>query len=269
MTTQVIVASEDAYVQSDTPTTVYNTTGLWARSGSLIQHAYLKFPLPAAPAGEILSTAVLKIRTQTGGGGAAGAQNVHLITGTWDEATVTYNTRPTQGTQIGTLAGPSAADTVYNITLTAAEVEAFINGTLQIGFYNAGADDGFGFWSSEHAASTYRPELTLTYVPGVTEGTETPVAAATLSGITGGDGGPYTIVGASQTGGTSIGTLSWSGLTVWGAALNVDEVTLSVTLEDGSSNQGTQTVTIPAPASGGGNYGTYDPAADGGAGAYV
>lgn len=82
----------------------------------------------------------------------------------------------------------------------------------------------------------------------VVGGTETAVAAAILSGITGGDGGPYSIVAASQTGGTSIGALSYSGLTVWGTILNIDEVTLSVTVEDGSSNQVVQIVTIPAPS---------------------
>lgn len=101
----------------------------------------------------------------------------------------------------------------------------------------------------------------------VVEGTETAVAAATLSGITGGDGGPYSIIGATQTGGTTIGTLSYSSLTVWGTTLNVDEVTLSVTVEDGSSNQVVQTVTIPAPAGtvGSGEF-MWDLAKSGGAG---
>lgn len=98
-------------------------------------------------------------------------------------------------------------------------------------------------------------------------GTESAIAAATLSGITGGDGGPYSIVSATQTGGTSIGTLSYSGLTVWGSTLNVDSVTLSVTVEDGSSNQVVQTVTIPAPSgySGSGEF-MWNLAKAGGAG---
>ena len=96
----------------------------------------------------------------------------------------------------------------------------------------------------------------------VVEGTDTPVAAATISGVTGGDGGPYTVAGVTQTGGTSIGTLSYSGLTFWGTAENVDACTFDVTVEDGSSNQVVQEVTIPAPSDGSPGVYVYDP--DGG-----
>ena len=99
----------------------------------------------------------------------------------------------------------------------------------------------------------------------LTAGTETTVAASTISGVTGGTG-PYSIVGATQTAGTSIGTLTFTGLTVWGAQLNVNEVTLNVTVEDSLGGQVVQAVTIPAPSGGGGGEFLWDLAKVGGAG---
>lgn len=132
----------------------------------------------------------MRIRTTTDAASAsASAQDVNLATGSWEETTVTYDTRPTASTSLGQLPGGSTADTAYEITLDEAVIEPLLGTAVTLQVSAAGTVDGFGFWSKEFAASAYRPVLELDFTapaalsePTPPTGITAPISIATGSG---------------------------------------------------------------------------------------
>ena len=87
----------DSYVVSTSPTTNYGTNNqLTARTTSPVLESFLRFSLPAAPAGTTLTGASLRVRTSTDSTAAtADATNFTVVDGAWEESTVNWNNRPT------------------------------------------------------------------------------------------------------------------------------------------------------------------------------
>ncbi len=113
--TVVIDASADASVKRSAPDANYGSDGLLPEDGGNQamedgSHAlaYLRFPLdvPGRPV-----MAMLRLRTHDGGASqSTNAGGLHLVEAPWDEATITYNDRPTPGEEVGALGAVALGD---------------------------------------------------------------------------------------------------------------------------------------------------------------
>jgi hypothetical protein len=125
---------------------------------------YLKFDLPAAPAGTTLQSATLQLRSA--GSGSTGNQNVKLVTNDgWTEGGITFNTRGSYplGTILGTL-GPTTTNTNYNVALTAGALAGELGQQLSLGM-DSTSSDGLDLNSKEVTDKTFAPKLVLTFAP--------------------------------------------------------------------------------------------------------
>ncbi|WP_345068410.1 DUF7594 domain-containing protein [Leifsonia kafniensis] len=161
--------SEDAMVYRAQATTNYGAdTQLSSRGdggGSPIE-SYLKFALPAAPAGTVLTGASLQMRTSTDPTATSvDIQTIKLVTGAWTEAGVIWNNRPTgPGADLGTLSGLAATNTNYLSALNATQLAGLTGTTVSFAIVSTGVDNA-RFWSINSPTTSYRPLLTLTYTP--------------------------------------------------------------------------------------------------------
>jgi hypothetical protein len=162
--TVVLSPTEDTYAVQGTPSTNYGTSAsMNSRGGSSSFVAYLKFTLPAAPAGTSLVGATLSVRTTTDA--AAGSADSHVVSLSsavgWTETGLTWANRPAVGSSVGSFAPPTVPDARYNAILNAASVAALAGPvTLAV---NSTSTDSFQFWSRNFATTSARPTLTLTY----------------------------------------------------------------------------------------------------------
>lgn len=167
----VLTASptDDAMVYKNYPTTNYGSNNqLSSNAGASVIESFLKFAVPAAPAGTVLSGATLGVRTSTDAtAGSADTHSLNLVnSGAWDQSTVTWNTRPTDlGAALGTISGATSTNTAYTATLDPAVLRTLVGTPVSIALSSTGSDN-MRLWSSEAANATYRPLLTLTYTPG-------------------------------------------------------------------------------------------------------
>jgi len=65
------------------------------------------------------------------------------------------------GATLGSLSAPKA-NTVYTTTLSAAALRPVLGTEVTVAVTGAGAD-GVWFWSRNHSAAGYRPQLGLTF----------------------------------------------------------------------------------------------------------
>ena len=162
-------ASEDAMVYKVLPTTNFGSdVQLSSRgAGTSPIESYLKFAIPAAPAGTVLSGATLRVRTSTDSTAAtADAQMFKLVSGAWTEGTVNWNNRPTGlGADLGSLTTATATNTAYTVTFDAAQLAPLTGSTVSVALVSAGLDN-LRLWSTNSTNATYRPLLTLAYTAG-------------------------------------------------------------------------------------------------------
>ncbi len=163
---QVVRASADAWVNASAPTRSYGGASNLSTRGTPGAAAYLKFVLPAAPAGHTLASIVLTVRTMsTTGSGTSCAQTVRLTSDGWSETSLTWNGRPsTTGTQVGAIGAAPALKAAYRISLVTATTMAArtASGHLNLALVAAGSD----LWtiaSTQNPATGVAPTLTLTY----------------------------------------------------------------------------------------------------------
>ena len=164
-----VAVTEDARVAKIAPTTNYGTDSQLASTGETASSplsSYLRFALPAAPAGKKLTGATLQLRTSTDpSAGSADAHAVRVVTGDWNQSTVTWNTRPTgPGPLLGSLTGATAVNTAYAVTLDATQLST-LSGSQAFSIIGVGTDN-LRIWSNEASNASYRPTLTLTYTAG-------------------------------------------------------------------------------------------------------
>ena len=162
--TQAVAPTEDTYVNSSATTTNAGTSTQLAATGSGVV-SYLRFPLPAAPAGTVLKSASLRVQTSsTASAGSVDSQPITLGPGGWTEATLTWANRPaapSPATTVGTISGATAVSTAYTTPLDAAVVSQFAGADLNLTVRGSGTDS-LWLWSRQ-AATTQRPQLTLVY----------------------------------------------------------------------------------------------------------
>ncbi|MFD3456516.1 LamG-like jellyroll fold domain-containing protein [Streptomyces sp. NPDC058691] len=163
--TQVTVAAgEDTYVNAGAPSSNFGTSGSLAVRGSSAYVTYLRFALPSAPAGTVLKSATLRVRTNSDPtAGSADSQNVVPVTGAWTETGATYAGRPAlSSTVLGTLSGATASQTTYTAALSATGLSGALSGSLDLAL-TSGGTDALWLWSSEAAGTGNHPELVLTF----------------------------------------------------------------------------------------------------------
>ncbi|MFD8685625.1 LamG-like jellyroll fold domain-containing protein [Streptomyces sp. NPDC059651] len=162
-TTLTLTPTEDAYVNGVAANTTYNDTQLASR-GTTPYLGYLRFSLPAAPAGQELKGARLTFRTSSDStAGSAEPHTLVPVTGTWTESAVTYNTRPSlAATALGTISGATAVSTDYSVELNAPALGGALGSAYSLAL-TSGGTDSLRIWSSEVATAAYRPQLVLTF----------------------------------------------------------------------------------------------------------
>jgi len=143
----------------------------------------MEFTLPAAPGGESLVSAELQIRTTTGT--TAGTLAVHNIslTGLFDPATITWNTKPANISLLATLS-EATVDTPYSILLDRNTIAPLAGTTIGIAIDTVGTDN-LTFWSGTFTTVAFRPVLVLTYatsaVVSIMDFTSDPAVVDTLT----------------------------------------------------------------------------------------
>ncbi|AWZ07038.1 MULTISPECIES: DNRLRE domain-containing protein [unclassified Streptomyces] len=159
-----VAAAEDTYANAGAPGTNYGASGSLAVRGSSFYASYLRFNLPAAPAGTVLKSAALGVKTSTmSGAGTADTVSVLPITGSWTEAGTTYANRPALGgPALGSFAGIPDGSAVHTTGLDTAAVAGALGGAYGLALSSTGTD-ALWLWSSEAQANEGTPRLTLTF----------------------------------------------------------------------------------------------------------
>lgn len=173
-----VPVAEDAMIVQGVPGTNYGAnTQISARGGSSLIESLMSAQLPAAPSGTTLTRVTLRLRTSTDAtAGTIEATDVAVIPDSWNESTVTWNTRPTGvGSPLGTLAQAPATNTAYTVDLSAAALRPLLGQTANLRMTGAGADN-LRLWSSEAANAAYRPSLVLEFTPLSAPDTAAPTA---------------------------------------------------------------------------------------------
>ncbi|BDZ42736.1 hypothetical protein GCM10025865_20350 [Paraoerskovia sediminicola] len=162
--------SEDTFVHSGAQSTNYGSLNqLSAMGNSPTKEVFLKFALPEAPAGTVLAGASLRLQTTTSSSAGSVDDFVFGWAGSdWAEGSMTYPTRPEiDDTEVGVLEGPTSANTVYDVELSAEEITEKLGADATLGTVSDGTDSVW-FWSKDRSIAGQRPQLTLHFEPGST-----------------------------------------------------------------------------------------------------
>ena len=163
---QTVVASADTMAAAINPTFAYGTTNQLSSRFNTATVSLLRFDLPAAPAGRVLSSASLTVRTSTDpAANSADAHQFRVEGSTWNETTLTWSSLPAAPSTpvIGTLTGASQLNTTYTVTLDAGALAGASGGPLALRMSSAAGTDNVRLWSREASLASHRPTLTLTY----------------------------------------------------------------------------------------------------------
>ncbi|MGW6411774.1 DNRLRE domain-containing protein [Streptomyces vinaceus] len=159
-----VQAAEDTYANAGAPDGNYGGSSSLAVRGTSLYTSYLRFNLPAAPAGTVLKSASLSVKTSTmSGAGTADTVSVVPVTGAWTEAGTTYNNRPATGAvALGSFAGVPDGSAVHTTGLDTAALAGALGTSYGLALTSPGTD-ALWLWSSEAAANEGTPQLTLTF----------------------------------------------------------------------------------------------------------
>ncbi len=179
-TVLAVESAADTYTSASAPTTDFGTSGSLAVYGSPDATTVLRFQVPAAPAGQTLTGAILRIRTTSlASAGSANTLNVRSAADSWSETGTLYANRPAvSGPTLGSLPGGTAANTAYDIPLDTSLMAGW-TGSRTLALTGTGTDSSW-FWSRQ-ASATLRPTLTLTYTDGTPPDTTAPGAPGALA----------------------------------------------------------------------------------------
>ncbi|MGW0846284.1 LamG-like jellyroll fold domain-containing protein [Streptomyces sp. NPDC002787] len=161
---QTVRASDDTYVNAGATGTNYGTSTSLAVRGSSAYETYLRFDLPSAPAGTVLKSARLAVKTTTlSSAGSTDDISVRPVTESWTEAGTTYASRPAVSTTVvGTLSGATDLSTVYSATLDASALSPALGGSYDLALTSTGTD-ALWLWSGEASTAENTPQLVLTF----------------------------------------------------------------------------------------------------------
>ncbi|MET9884390.1 LamG-like jellyroll fold domain-containing protein [Streptomyces sp. NPDC006430] len=163
-TVSKVSATEDTYINQGAPSTANGAATSLAVRGTSAYETYLRFNLPAAPAGQVLKSASLQVKTTTQtGAGTADTVSVVPVTGTWSGASTTFNNKPTLGTTpLGTFANVPDGSAVQSTPLDTAALSAVLGSSYSLALTSTGTD-AMWIWSMESTATDAAPQLVLTF----------------------------------------------------------------------------------------------------------
>ncbi len=126
--------------------------------------SYLRFAVPATPAGKRLTAAALRLRTNSSTfAGSTGTTEVRLGGDAWTEGTTTWNDRPALGTTVlGRISTATTPSTTFTTPLDRAALASRSGLSTSLSLSTPSSDD-LWVWSKDHPDSSYRPALELTY----------------------------------------------------------------------------------------------------------
>ncbi len=157
----------DTWANAGSTTTSYGTTTSIQTRGTVAAVSYLRFSIPATPAGHTLASATLTVRTTTATSAGSGyTQSFRITSDSWTEKGLTWANRPTTtGTVLGTLTGATTINRAYAVTLngTALAGARSATGTVSLAV-TCGGNDVLTLWSAQSATASYRPTLVLRYI---------------------------------------------------------------------------------------------------------
>ncbi|MEW2632856.1 LamG-like jellyroll fold domain-containing protein [Streptomyces sp. NPDC048389] len=165
-TVTTLQADEETYVNAGAPGTNYGTSTSLAVRGTSAYETYLRFQLPAAPAGTELTGVALEVKTNSASyAGSVDPVQVRPVTGAWSEGEVTYATKPSLGAEsLGTLTPPATVNTKAAVQLDTAAISAALGGEYDMALTGDGTDS-LWLWSSEASSAEATPRLILTFSP--------------------------------------------------------------------------------------------------------
>jgi glucose/arabinose dehydrogenase len=207
----ILTPTADNHTTSGQPTKNYGASpALYVNSTNPIDQAFLKWDLSAL-AGKVVTSASLRIRTVAEQwAGSTTTQNVRLVQdSSWGEKTMTYNTRPTMTTQLGSISA-TQPNTSYQITLAPSVVETKVGGLFSIGLESVGASDNLYFSSRDSTVN--RPELIIDYTTPAVGQAPVPTISQPLAGTTYRAGDSIAFSGSAtdpEDGPLATGRLTW------------------------------------------------------------
>lgn len=166
--TLTLTPSEDTSVNQGAPNTAYGSSVSMASRGSLGYTSYLRFlPGTQVPEGMTLRSATLRLNTTTDPiAGSVDQHTIHPVTGSWTEATATWNTRSALATTLLGAVAPTNVNTAYTVDLDPAALAPLLAGPVDLGITSAGTDNAWFF--TKEAPANRRPVLTLVFAPPTT-----------------------------------------------------------------------------------------------------
>lgn len=148
----VLYPTKDAYVREDSPGSNYGNSAALEVDGSPVKISYLEYDLGLIQEGVLSAKIRLRITNSS-----SSIQIVRSVSSTsWSESGITYDNRPTLGSQVTTINGGKSG-TWIEIDITDL-VTSNTGKVMSIGIDSAGGD-GLDFYSKE--ATTYKPKLVI------------------------------------------------------------------------------------------------------------
>lgn len=162
--TTVATSTGDTYVSELAPNANYGRAYTLRSRGVPQFVAYLRFDVPAAPEGSVLTRAALRLRTSPDASAASkDRHDVYLADDDWTETAMTWRNHPfATGPAVGTISAGTAPDSVYDTPLNTETVAGLLGKRTALAISNDGFD-AIVFWSEEHPAADRRPQLVLTF----------------------------------------------------------------------------------------------------------
>ncbi len=163
-----LVPTADTYANEGAKTTNFGTTSSLTSRGTLGAVSYLRFELPAAPAGKTLTSALLRFRTTTESiAGSTEEHSVYAASDAWIESGdggLTWNNRPavSGGPPLATIAAGTVPNTAYTAPVDVAGLQGLLGTQTSLAVTNTGTDN-LWFWSRTFGNATARPQLVLTF----------------------------------------------------------------------------------------------------------
>jgi hypothetical protein len=182
-------AGKDAFVYSGTPDSTNDVTNITiGRDSSGLNRGLIQFDLSTIPVSSVITNATITFYVPNSFDGVARTVNIHRITNTWTENTVTWNTQPTFD---ATIAGTILVTTTGQTPITT-DLSTLFSGWVNSSYTNYGllmkmndestANTYKQFSSSDHATVGNRPSLSVTYnVPPTTPTVTAPNGGETLN----------------------------------------------------------------------------------------
>ena len=159
-TATAVPAAADTYVRSDRRSNNYGMAAAWSAAPEApIRRGYLRFRVPAAPAGQEIISATLKVYAMTGSDGPG--LTLYTTQGGWTETGLTWKNQPPRKSMIGTAGSYSEASWVTK-ELTAV-VPAAGGSTVNLRVESEGTS--LQRFQTRENASGRKPTLTVVTAP--------------------------------------------------------------------------------------------------------